>query len=102
MREMQKDALFIVTLCDPVKRMYSDYNFLNDDLKPVKQSEKPDSKSAVEFHERVVLQINEMEACITSKARGLGAAENFRAAQECAHDRHTFAVGGWGRLSVGM
>ena len=35
-REMQPSAKFIITLCDPVRRMYSDYNFLGDDLKPVK------------------------------------------------------------------
>lgn len=26
----------------------------------------------------------------------------FRSAQICAHDRHSFAVAGWGRLSVGL
>lgn len=35
-REIQPHAKFIITLNDPVKRMYSDYYFLEDTLKPVR------------------------------------------------------------------
>jgi hypothetical protein len=49
-REIQPQAKFIITLCDPVKRMYSDYNFLGDNLKPVSPGDKS-SKTPEQFHE---------------------------------------------------
>ena len=56
-REMQPNAKFIITLCDPIKRMYSDYNFLGDDLKPVKHGPSS-SKSPQQFHERAMQEVS--------------------------------------------
>ena len=111
-REMQPDAKFIITMSDPVKRTYSDYHFLGDDLKPVHQgppgkgrhadyveNNAPSKKSAREFHERTVSQISDMKACIEAKSEQNGW---FRASQICAHDRHKFGIGGWGRMSISM
>ncbi|CAM9315102.1 unnamed protein product, partial [Ectocarpus fasciculatus] len=47
-REMQPNAKFLITLSDPVNRMYSDYYFLDDSLKP---------KSPKEFHLRAEKQV---------------------------------------------
>jgi hypothetical protein len=54
LREMQPDAKFIISLTDPVKRMYSDYNFIDDNLLPVTPSS---VKSPEEFHMRAVSQV---------------------------------------------
>ena len=79
LREMQPDAKFIITMSDPVKRTYSDYHFLGDDLKPVMQgpppgnrgrkkdnhhfeSSTPSTKSAQEFHDRTT---NIYQVCLT-------------------------------------
>ncbi len=62
LREMQPQAMFLVTLCDPVKRMYSDYYFLDDNLRPVRGES--DSKSAQQFHERTVSQIAGFQQCV--------------------------------------
>jgi hypothetical protein len=64
-REMQPDAKFIITLSDPVKRMYSDYYFLGDNLMPVRPGTRH-NKSAEEFHWRVVSQVEQFNACIKS------------------------------------
>jgi len=63
LREMQPDAKFIVTLTDPVRRMYSDYYFLHDNLKPLRVN-MMHNKSAEEFHERVASQVNGFNACV--------------------------------------
>ncbi len=74
-REMQPDAKFIITLSNPVKRMYSDYNFLNDNMLPVRPGSpaaslsgaaggEAEQKSAAHFHERAVLQVNGVNKCI--------------------------------------
>jgi hypothetical protein len=80
-REIQPNAKFIITLSDPVHRLYSDYYFLNDDRtvahhgpippnsksnpKPnPKSGPKSDVKSSKIFDERVKLQINDMHLCI--------------------------------------
>lgn len=63
LREMQPDAKFIITLNDPVRRMYSDYYFLHDNLKPLRVN-MMHNKSADEFHERAVRQVNEFNSCI--------------------------------------
>jgi len=105
-REMQPNAKFIITLCDPVKRMYSDYNFLGDDLKPVKSpkgrsrgSESGPKKSPEEFAARALTEVSSIKACIESLAGENGW---FRASQICAHDRHKFAVGGHGRIAISL
>lgn len=52
-RELQPQAKFLLTLSDPVRRMYSDYYFLNDNLLPVYNTAASDyTKSAQEFHLR--------------------------------------------------
>ena len=99
LREMQPNAKFIITLTDPVKRMYSDYNFIDDDLHPLKGESK---KSPQEFHDRATLQVDAMRECLKGYSEETDKGHWFRAVQACAHDRHQFAVGGWGRLSVGM
>jgi hypothetical protein len=71
-RELQPQAKFILTLCDPVKRMYSDYYFLDDNLRPVRpgkgQIAAPGAteKSARQFHERVVAQVNGFTECVNA------------------------------------
>ncbi len=60
---MQPDAKFIITLNDPVRRMYSDYYFLHDNLKPLRVN-MVHNKSADEFHERVTKQVNEFNSCV--------------------------------------
>ncbi len=62
-REIQPHARFIITLSDPVKRMYSDYYFLNDDLRPVRPGESS-GKSAHEFHERSKKQVDLFQTCV--------------------------------------
>lgn len=68
LREMQPTAKLIVVLTDPVKRMYSDYYFLGDDLLPILRPNapkpNPKSKSAKEFHFRVEAQIELFNICI--------------------------------------
>lgn len=105
---MQPNAKFLLTLTDPVQRMYSDYYFLDDNLRPVRPGQET-TKSAQQFHERCVSQVEEMKKCISIELANLGNSNAatgsgtwLRAAQICAHDRHKFAVGGWGRLSIGL
>lgn len=62
-REIQPGAKFIITLSDPVKRMYSDYYFLDDNLKPVRPGADTD-KSAEQFHDRAEKQVNEFNGCV--------------------------------------
>lgn len=142
-REIQPSAKFIVTLNDPVKRMYSDYYFLDDNLRPVSRRTQ-NTKSAEEFHRRSEVQVQKFKDCVDSvrnqlrkelfenrnskfeNIKILNAEEEsdqgplwFRASQmyvslfylflhapilfhRCAHDRHRFAVGGWGRISIGL
>jgi hypothetical protein len=69
-REIQPDAKFLLTLSDPVHRMYSDYYFLDDNLRPVKPGQ-DSNKSAKQFHKRVVEQIEGMNACIVEEISSL-------------------------------
>jgi hypothetical protein len=62
-REIQPDARFIITLSDPIQRMYSDYYFLEDNLRPVRRGGGT-SKSATQFGERAAKQVRDFEACI--------------------------------------
>ena len=71
---MQPNAKFIITLSDPVQRLYSDYYFLEDDRSVVKQrnlSGKVSTKSAKAFHERSLQQINQMKTCIQEEVTRL-------------------------------
>lgn len=125
LREVQPHAKFIITLADPVRRMYSDYYFLDDDRKVARGGGKSDHKSPLIFHQRAEQQVNDFRTCVdkrlvataadnnSSTAGGLLAIPNedssevrlgpwFRAAQECAHDRHQFGLAGYGRLSIGL
>jgi hypothetical protein len=105
LREMQPNAKFIITLCDPVKRMWSDYNFLGDDLKPVKvrpgkgSGDHEPVKSAKQFSTRALAEVSSITSCIDSLTDEHGW---FRASQICAHDRHKFAVGGHGRIAISL
>jgi hypothetical protein len=63
LREMQPDAKFIVTVNDPVRRMYSDYYFLHDNLKPLRPG-MPHNKSGEEFHYRAEAQVRQFKACV--------------------------------------
>eukprot|EP01038_Epipyxis_sp_PR26KG_P007166 gene7166-9769_t len=126
-REMQPQAKFIITLTDPVKRMYSDYYFLGDDLRPVfrpnsNNEENIRKKSAIQFNERVKEQIKDFNDCIEKTTVEISESDKvlldlgendvtenvtadgiwLRASQICAHNRHKFAVGGWGRISIGL
>jgi len=108
-REMQPNAKFIITLSDPVKRLYSDYYFLLDNLKPVKAGSET-QKCADELHERVEMQINEFQYCLDKNMdilineqshrykkldKSQGSLLWLRASQICAHDRRKFGKGGW-------
>lgn len=64
LRELQPHARFIVTLADPVRRMYSDYWFLNDDRSVRRRDEDTNRKSADQFHDRAVEQIHMFDDCV--------------------------------------
>ena len=153
LRELQPRARFLLTLQDPVARMYSDYHFLDSNMlvhdMNVKGGKKADAKSAKDFHVKAVDQITRFGKCVS---RALDAALGkekdkrrrlepslarikrlikalprslveqqqgapvptfdegdrelmrlwFRASQDCAHDRSSFAEAGSGRLSIGL
>lgn len=61
---MQPDAKFIITLADPVQRLYSDYYFLEDDRSVANRDGRASTKSAAAFHARVEEQIKQMKNCI--------------------------------------
>lgn len=61
--KLQPNAKFLITVVDPVKRFYSDYYFLGDDLKPVKPG-RVGVKSPEQLHERVTEQIDLFNVCI--------------------------------------
>ncbi len=128
LREIQPNAKFVITLSNPTNRMYSDYYFLGDDLRPVSGPRRPrkehdessvdseqtkgEEKSAVNFHARAKRQIDDFENCMVKQNvtnsenikifKGKKYAEWLRASQICAHDRKVFGVGGTGRLSIGL
>jgi hypothetical protein len=86
---MQPDAKFIITLADPVQRLYSDYYFLEDDRSVANRGGKATTKSAVAFHLRVEEQIEQMKNCIQdevtkqlSVSGSLDAEEARKAGQE--------------------
>ena len=65
---MQPNAKFIITLSDPVQRLYSDYHFLDDDRSVVRPSSRSQSlKSASAFHQRALEQVTTMRECIREK-----------------------------------
>ena len=76
-RELQPNARFIIVLSDPVKRLYSDYYFLSDNLKPVAvnkrdgNEEEVSGKSPAEFHDRVVSQIAQFNDCVAYYSKSL-------------------------------
>lgn len=61
--QLQPNAKFLITVVDPVKRFYSDYYFLADDLRPVRPGNELE-KSPEQLHERVEKQINLFNYCI--------------------------------------
>ena len=73
-RELIPNAKFLITLANPVNRMYSDYYFLNDDRRVAEKSSrksglrgrdiKADEKSPELFHERAEKQIREFHLCV--------------------------------------
>ena len=73
---MQPEAKFIVTLSDPVQRLYSDYHFLEDDRSVSRQGANgKNTKSAYAFHTRAEEQINEMKKCIKDEIRTMSRKE---------------------------
>ena len=155
LRELQPRARFLLTLQDPVARMYSDYFFLDSNLlvhdMNVKGGKKADAKSAKDFHLKALDQITRFGKCVSrsldaslskekekrhrlepslarikrlikalprslvEKQHGAPASTPifdegdrelmrywFRASQDCAHDRSSFAEAGSGRLSIGL
>eukprot|EP00605_Chrysophyceae_sp_TOSAG23-4_P001429 GSChrysophyteH1.ASY1.ANO1.1557.1 assembled CDS len=60
LREMQPSAKFIITLSDPVNRMYSDYHHRYLENGNVEKSE----KSAKEFHARALEQVENFRKCL--------------------------------------
>jgi hypothetical protein len=78
-REMQPDAKFIITLADPVQRLYSDYYFLEDDRSVANRGGKASTKSAVAFHLRVEEQIEQMKKCVQDEVVKLTASASLDA-----------------------
>ena len=96
-REIQPNAKFLITLSNPIHRMYSDYYFLNDDRKVAKHPPSSKSKnkkeqqfviqstkSPFQFHERVVHQVSEFYQCIDNilqeknpSTKGFSSLSNF-------------------------
>lgn len=72
LREIQPDAKFILTLADPVRRMYSDYYFLEDNLRVVRPGGAT-SKSAQQFHDRAVEQVETFRLCVKNYVQTLRA-----------------------------
>lgn len=72
LREIQPDAKFILTLADPVRRMYSDYYFLEDNLRVVRPGGAT-SKSAQQFHDRAVEQVETFRLCVKNYVESLQA-----------------------------
>lgn len=71
LREMQPDAKFVITLNDPVRRMFSDYWFLSDSLKPLRPGA-PHNKSGEEFHHRAIQQVQRFHSCVSRYMRRMG------------------------------
>ena len=73
---MQPDAKFIVTLSDPVQRLYSDYHFLEDDRSVSRQGANgKNTKSAYTFHTRAEEQIKTMKKCIRDEITVMSSSE---------------------------
>lgn len=69
---MQPNAKFIITLSDPVQRLYSDYYFLDDDTSVVRPGSRSQSlKSASNFHQRALEQVTTISECIQEKLLGM-------------------------------
>lgn len=111
LQNIQPNAKFLITLSNPTNRMYSDYHFLADDLRPVKRpggvpSDMP-VKSPEHFHERVVSQIEGMKQCIHDNMhRRRVAANGYANSLDAeAHDHYSKTVPkaddrmGWFRAS---
>jgi hypothetical protein len=65
LRELQPNARFVLTLNDPVQRLYSDFHFLGDNLKPVNSNPANSyDKSAKALHDRVVSQVSRFQQCV--------------------------------------
>lgn len=67
-REMQPHAKFLITINDPVKRMFSDYYFLMDNMKPIRPDEKDETKSSQQFHQRSELQVSQFRQCVQERS----------------------------------
>lgn len=109
---IQPAARFLVTVSDPVNRLYSDYNFLGDDLKPVKHNkktgrsrgsnneggERESEKSPEEFHTRAVAQVEQMRACIEAHMRLLPESRRAETVEHTNQREHVHGMG-WFRAS---
>lgn len=62
---------FIITMSNPIQRMYSDYYFLNDNLRPVRPHQRSQEKSAEQFHDRAVKQVALFEVCVDKYMKSL-------------------------------
>ncbi len=51
--------------------MYSDYYFLDDNLRPVRPHQRSQEKSAEQFHERAVKQVALFEVCVDKYMKSL-------------------------------
>ena len=100
-RELQPNAKFIITLSDPVQRLYSDYYFLEDDRTVVKQNRinsnvKSSTKSAKAFHGRVVEQIDQMQSCIQDEMLQFSSDSGAKNEENEENDKETEEVKGTG------
>lgn len=113
LHEMQPDAKLIITLTDPVARMYSDYYFLTDHGVTLNDPEGLSDKSPLEFEAIVRQQVTAFEECLESfggpesarldMAVGVKGAEVLtEGAARCAYDRDAFGRPGSGRMATGL
>ena len=108
LRGLQPQARMIVTLAEPVRRMYSDYYFLTSNSVAFDA----EGKSPEDFDAIATAQMAEMRRCFRERAVSEGGAEvqdhelltnlPIRAEQSCAYDRYHFGRPGSGRICIGL
>ena len=104
---LQPQARFLVTLAEPVRRMHSDYYFLNANG----VARGTDGKSPEDFDIIATEQIASIRRCfkerslkdgLSSDDYNVGSKLSLYAEQSCAYDRYHFGRPGSGRLCIGL
>eukprot|EP00615_Pteridomonas_danica_P011961 CAMPEP_0114346950 /NCGR_PEP_ID=MMETSP0101-20121206/13493_1 /TAXON_ID=38822 ORGANISM="Pteridomonas danica, Strain PT" /NCGR_SAMPLE_ID=MMETSP0101 /ASSEMBLY_ACC=CAM_ASM_000211 /LENGTH=1385 /DNA_ID=CAMNT_0001483933 /DNA_START=329 /DNA_END=4486 /DNA_ORIENTATION=- len=107
---LQPQAKLVVTLAEPVRRMYSDYYFLLTNGVAMGTSE--EGKTPEAFDVMATEQVNLMHACFAAQSNNptLTQADYVKdpsklpveAEQACAYDRAHFGRPGTGRINIGI